>query len=123
MPREISAKARRANIKHREKWLADRIAEGWQFFDEYHGAGLPLVKGRRFRVKAHKPGWYKFDQHVINPKGSEWIECYGPYTRGGVLKRGSGFHAFHPDSILQVERKLKDPTEDRKARKEAELSE
>jgi hypothetical protein len=123
MPREISAKARRANIKHREKWLADRIAEGWQYFDEYHGAGLPLVKGRRFRVKAHKPGWYKFVEYVINPKGSEWVECYGPFTKAGELKRGSGTHHFDTKEILQVERKVKDPTEDRKARKEAELSE
>ena len=120
--REVSAKARRTNIKHREEWLASQIEKGWQYFDEFHGAGLPLVKGRRFRVKAHKPGWYKFDQHVINPKGSEWIECYGPYTKSGQLKRGPGFHAFNIEDILQVERKVKDPVADRKARKEAELA-
>jgi hypothetical protein len=120
--KEVSAKTRRSNLEHYERVLAKKVEEGWQYFDEFHGAGLPLVKGRRFRVMAHKPGWYKFNQHVINPKGSEWIECYGPFTKSGLLKRGPGFHAFHPDSILQVERKVKDPVADRKARKEAELN-
>ena len=119
--KEVSAKTLRSNLKYRERMLAEKIEEGWQYFDEFHGAGLPLVKGRRFRVKAHKPGWYKFEQHVINPKGAEWIDCYGPFTKKGAPKRGPGFHAFNPKEILQVERKVKDPVEDRKARKKAEL--
>ena len=123
MAREMSAKSRRANHKHHEEFLASQREKGWQFSEEYRGAGLPLVPGRRFRVKAHKPGWYKFRKHVINPEGTEHIECHGPYTKKGVLKRGSGFHAFDPASILQVERKLQDPIDERKTRKEAELSE
>ena len=124
-PRPISAKALAANRKSQEEWLAARLAEGWIFNDEYREAGLPLTKGRRFLVQGKpKPGWYKFSQHVINPRGNEWIECYGPFTKNGVDKIGSGFHAFSPERIARVEQatpaQKKAEIEARKAAKKAE---
>ena len=124
---------RRTRALH-QKQREDKIAQGWQFSDEYHGAGLPLVKGRRFKFKpkefiykgvnygiVSKAGWYKFIEHVIHPNGSEWIECYGPYTKSGSAKTGCGYQSFDADCIVQVERKLKDPIADHKARKDEEL--
>lgn len=124
---------RRTRALH-QKQREDKIAQGWQFSDEYHGAGLPLVKGRRFKFKpkdfiykgvnygiVSKAGWYRFIEHVVNSDGVESIACSGPYTKSGSAKTGCGFHALEPDCIVQVERKLKDPIEDHKARKEAEL--
>ncbi len=117
-----------------QKQREDKIAQGWQYSDEYHGAGLPLVEGRRFKCKpkefiykgvnygiVSKSGWYKFIEHVIHPNGTEWVECSGPFTKSGSPKTGCGFHAFETDCIVQVERKLKDPIADHKARKEEEL--
>ena len=132
--KEVSKVQQRRMRALRQKQREEKIAQGWQYFDEYHGAGLPLIKGRRFKFKpkdfiykgvnygiVNKAGWYKFIEHVIHPNGNEWIECFGPYAKSGSTKTGCGFHAFEPDCIVQVERKLKDPVTDRKERKEAEL--
>jgi len=100
----MSAKHQATNRRVHAEWLAHRLADGWVYNKEYRGAGLPLIKGRRFQVKNKpKPGWYKFDQHVINPKGIEWIECYGPFAKNGTDKLGCGFHAIAIDRIARVE--------------------
>jgi hypothetical protein len=132
--RETSKINQRRTHALRQKQREDKIAQGWQFSDEYHGAGLPLVEGRRFKFKpkdfvykgvnygiVSRAGWYKFRQYVVHPNGTEWVECSGPYAKSGSPKTGCGFHAFETDCIVQVERKLKDPIEDHKARKEEEL--
>ena len=103
-PRPMSAKHQATNRRVQAEWMAKRLADGWGYNKEYRGAGLPLIKGRRFLVKDKpKPGWYKFDQHVINPKGVEWIECYGPFTKNGTDKLGCGSHAIAPERIARVE--------------------
>ncbi len=132
--RETSKINQRRTRAFLQKQREDKIAQGWQYSDEYHGAGLPLVEGRRFKCKpkefiykgvnygiVSKSGWYKFIEYVIHPNGTEWVECSGPYTKSGSPKTGCGFHAFETDCIVQVERKLKDPIADHKARKEKEL--
>ncbi len=132
--KEVSKVQQRRMRALRQKQREEKIAQGWQYFDEYHGAGLPLIKGRRFKFKpkdfiykgvnygiVSRAGWYKFIEYVIHPNGSEWVECSGPFTKSGSPKTGCGFHAFETDCIVQVERKLKDPVADRKERKEAEL--
>ena len=99
----MSAKHQATNRRVQAEWMAKRLADGWVYNKEYRGAGLPLIKGRRFLVKDKpKPGWYKFDQHVINPKGVEWIECYGPFTKNGTDKLGCGSHAIAPERIARV---------------------
>ena len=124
-PRPISAKALATNRRVHKEWLEARLAEGWIYNDEYHEAGLPLTKGRRFLVKDKpKPGWYKFTQHVINPKGTEWIECFGPFAKNGVDKIGCGFAAIAVNRIARVEQatpaQKKAEIEARKAEKKAQ---
>jgi len=100
----MSAKYVAINRKYHDEQTAQKIADGWIFNDEYRGAGLPLTKDRRFLVQGKpKPGWYKFTQHVINPKGSEWIECFGPFAKNGTDKLGCGFSAVSVERIKRVE--------------------
>ena len=100
----MSAKHLATNRKAQAEWLAEKIAAGWIFNEEYHEAGLPLTKDRRFLVQGKpKPGWYKFKRHVINHNGAEWIECFGPFAKNGTDKLGCGFHAFDPKRIKRVE--------------------
>ena len=124
-PRPISAKALATNRRVHKEWLEARLAEGWIYNDEYREAGLPLTKGRRFLVKDKpKPGWYKFTQHVINPKGTEWIECFGAFAKNGVDKTGCGFAAIAVNRIARVEQatpaQKKAEIEARKAEKKAQ---
>jgi hypothetical protein len=120
-PRAMSAKHQATNRKAQAEWLAERVAAGWTYNDEYREAGLPLVKDRRFLVQGKpKAGWYKFKCHVINPAGAEWIECFGPFTKNGTDKLGVGFHGFDPKRIKRVEQST--PTQKKAelaARKEA----
>tara|TARA_Y100000758_G_C15773509_1_gene320525 strand:+ start:90 stop:488 length:399 start_codon:yes stop_codon:yes gene_type:complete len=112
----MSAKHQATNRKVHAEWLAEKIAAGWIFNDEYRDAGLPLTKDRRFLVQGKpKPGWYKFKQHVINPKGSEWIECFGPFAKNGTDKVGCGFAAIAVNRIARVEQSTP-------AQKKAELA-
>lgn len=121
----MSAKHLATNRKAQAEWRAEKIAAGWVFNDEYHEAGLPLTKNRRFLIQGKpKPGWYKFNRHVVNPKGSEWIECFGPFAKNGTDKLGCGFHAFDPERIARVEQSTpaqkKAELEARKAAKKAQ---
>ena len=121
----MSAEHQATNRKAQAEWLAEKIAAGWIFNEEYHEAGLPLTKDRRFLVQGKpKPGWYKFKRHVINHKGSEWIECFGPFAKNGTDKLGCGFSAVKPERIARVEQSTpaqkKAEVEARKAARKAQ---
>jgi len=82
--------------------------QGWEKNPTYKPEGsFPLEEGRRFFVKqgtCHKTGWFKFIEHIIEPSGHEYISCYGPYTKHGKPKLGTGFHSLRPEVISRVER-------------------
>ena len=105
MTRPLAAKYVKANRKYHADLKAKKEAEGWEFHDQYDGATLPLVPGRRFR-RIGKRGWYKFIEYTINPKGVECVICFGPFTNKGAPKTGSGFGACRPDEIVKVGRRL-----------------
>ena len=105
MTRPLAAKYVKANRKHHAAMKAKKEAEGWEFHDQYDGATLPLVRGRRFR-KVGKSGWYKFLEYTIGPNGSEAIQCFGPFTQKGAPKKGCGFGACRPDEIVKVARRV-----------------
>ena len=105
MTRPLAAKHVKANRKYHADLKAKKEAEGWEFHDQYHGATLPLVRGRRFR-RVGKSGWYKFLRYIISPNGSETIECFGPFTQKGAPKKGCGFGACYPDAVIKVARRV-----------------
>jgi hypothetical protein len=105
MAKPLAAKYVKASRRHHAKWEAQREAEGWEFHDQYDGATLPLVPGRRFRVRG-KPGWFRFRQFVVSPHEGELVDCYGPFTQSGVAKKGCALRVFKADRIVKVARRV-----------------
>ena len=105
MTRPLAAKWVKANRKHHAKVVAEKEARGWEFHDQYDGATLPLVPGRRFRVIG-KPGWFKFQRFIVSPHDGELVECYGPFTKKGARKLGCGTRTFKADRVKSVARQV-----------------
>tara|TARA_B100000029_G_scaffold40251_1_gene37599 strand:- start:8242 stop:8628 length:387 start_codon:yes stop_codon:yes gene_type:complete len=105
--------------KQQQQVQAEREAffEGWTKTPTYKPEGtLPLEEGRRFFVKqgtCHKTGWFEFIEHVVEPSGHEYISCYGPYTKAGKNKTGTGYHALRPEVIARVEQTKVSPLKKR----------
>ena len=87
-PRPLAAKWVKVNRQHHAEVQAEQEARGWESHDQYDGATLPLVPGRRFRVYG-KPGW-----------------CYGPFTKNGADKVGCGTRVFKADRVAKVARRV-----------------
>ncbi len=104
-PRPLAAKWVKANRKYHAALKSEREAAGWEFHDQYDGATLPLVVGRRFRVRG-KPGWFKFRQFVVSPHEGELVDCYGPFTKSGVAKKGCALRVFKADRVWKVARRV-----------------
>ena len=99
-PRPLAAKWVKVNRQHHAEVQAEQEARGWESHDQYDGATLPLVPGRRFRVYG-KPGWFKFRRFIVSPHEGELVECYGPFTKSGADKVGCGTTGWRrwPDGL------------------------
>ena len=104
-PRPLAAKWVKVNRQHHAEVQAEREARGWESHDQYDGATLPLVPGRRFRVYG-KPGWFKFRRFIVSPHEGELVECYGPFTKSGADKVGCGTRVFKADRVAKVARRV-----------------
>ena len=115
-PRPLAAKWRKVNRQHHAKWLAEKEAQGWEFYDEFDGATLPLVPGRRFRIH-DKTGWFRFQQFVRSPHEGGLVQCFGPFTKKGKPRLGCGSRTFKADRVKMVARRVGETRHEERVRK------
>ena len=95
---------RRKNRKLSDQWMIDRYAKGYAHWTEYRIPGvLPLVRGRRFRVKGER-GWFIFTD-AGRDRGGDYLNCVGPFSKKSIHTQGLS-RVFAPDRVLETERRV-----------------
>ena len=107
-PRPSAEYGKRIELE-RAMTFAQRLEDGWEFYEELRLEGrLPLIKGRRFQLE-EMSGWFIFYSAHLDPRhgenGIRIINCYGPLTKAGDPKAGCHNHDFPIDEGLEWNKK------------------